>query len=369
MTLRSCLLFLAACAVTACHAADEDKLRLNQIQVIGTHNSYHAGIAPNEAILWKRRRPDLFAALDYRHPSQSAQMSSGVRQIELDIFADARGGLYAHPAGPGLVAAAGLAPDAPFDPDHLMDKPGFKVMHVQDVDYRSVCQPLVACLAEVRGWSRAHPDHLPIFILLETKEKPIELDFPTVQPEPFTDTVFDALDAEIASVFSPGEMVTPDDVRGVHPTLPEAIAKDGWPTLAQSRGKIVLLLDQKAAGPVYLINHPALAGRLIFTNAEPGAADAAFVEQNESDRASIDGLVRQGYLVRTRTDADTAQARANDTRRRDEVLGSGAQILSTDYPMTEPAPTGYVVALPGGAVARCNPVLAPKGCRSDHLRP
>jgi len=66
-----------------------------------------------------------------------------------------------------------------------MEKPGFKVMHVQDVDYRSACEPFTACLAEVRAWSKAHPNHLPVFILVETKQGPLHVDFPTVTPEPF----------------------------------------------------------------------------------------------------------------------------------------------------------------------------------------
>ena len=48
-------------------------------------------------------------------------------------------------------------------------------------------------------------------------------------------------------------------------------------------------------------------------------------------------LVRQGYLIRARTDADTKQARSNDTTLRDAMLASGAQLLSTDYPVNEPA--------------------------------
>ena len=45
----------------------EPNLRLNQIQVIGTHNSYHAGIAPSESELWRQKNPQGFAGLDYRH--------------------------------------------------------------------------------------------------------------------------------------------------------------------------------------------------------------------------------------------------------------------------------------------------------------
>ena len=63
----------------------------------------------------------------------------------------------------------------------------------------------------------------------------------------FTSAIFDALDAEIRSVFRPGEMITPDDVRGDAPTLNAAIRTKGWPTLGQARGKVVFLLDQKHA--------------------------------------------------------------------------------------------------------------------------
>jgi hypothetical protein len=119
-------------------AQSNGDVRINQIQIIGTHNSYHSGFAPSAAKLWQQKNPKVFAGLDYRHPSLTTQFDGGVRQIELDIFADTKGGLYAHPYGETLIAQAGLPADPPFDPQHLMEKPGFKVMHVQDVDYRSV---------------------------------------------------------------------------------------------------------------------------------------------------------------------------------------------------------------------------------------
>ena len=348
-------------------AQKDSGVRLNQIQVIGTHNSYHSGFAPSAAKLWQQKNPKVFAGLDYRHPSLTSQLDGGVRQIEIDVFADTRGGLYAHPYGETLIAQAGLPADPPFDPQHLMDKPGFKVMHVQDVDYRSACQPFTACLAEVRAWSKAHPQHLPIFILVETKRGALHVDFPTVTPEEFTPAIFDDLDREIRSVFSATEMITPDDVRAHFPTLNQAVRADRWPTLTQARGKVVLLMDQKKMGPIYLEGHPSLKGRLLFTNADPGTPDAAFIEQNDAPAASINALVRQGYLVRARADSDTREARTNNTARRDEVLASGAQIISTDYPAAEQAPSGYKVELPGNAVARCNPLLRPKGCADSEL--
>jgi predicted alpha-1,2-mannosidase len=338
-------------------------VQMNQIQVVGTHNSYHAGIAPSEAKVWQRKYAKAYLGLEYKHPSLTAQLDGGARQLELDVYADAKGGRYAHPAGPGMVAAAGLPADAPFDPEALMAKPGFKVMHVQDVDYRSNCQPFTACLAEIRAWSKAHPRHVPIYILVETKQG-VPPGLKLTEPEPFTPAAFDALDAEIRSVFPADEMVTPDDVRGIYATLEEAVLAGNWPSLDSARGKVVFLMDQRPVGPVYLEGHPSLRGRVLFTNAQPGQPDAAFIEKNDGPAGEIAELVRMGYLVRTRTDADTKEARTNDMARRDAMVASGAQILSTDYPAAEPAMWDghYFVALPGAKVARCDPVNAPAGC-------
>jgi hypothetical protein len=347
----------------AAPASDDSTIKINQIQVIGTHNSYHAGLAPSEAKLMRDANPQLFQALEYSHRPLDQQFDAGVRQIELDIYADTEGGRYTHPAGVDAVAAAGLPKDPDFDPAGLMKKPGFKVMHVQEFDVRSTCQQFIACLKVVHAWSQAHPKHVPIFILIETKQEELPAKYHAKSPEKFASAAFDALDAEIRSVFRPNEMITPDQVRGKHATLEEAVLSGAWPTLAQARGKVVFLMDQRPVGPVYLEGHPALRGRLIFTNAVPGQPDAAFTEENEGSLETIAALVRKGYLVRTRTDADTKQARINDTARREIALASGAQFLSTDYPASEPSQwTAYSVSLPGGAVARCNPVNAPPGC-------
>jgi Phosphoinositide phospholipase C, Ca2+-dependent len=346
----------------------DDSVKMNQIQVIGTHNSYHAGLAPSEAQLMMQRNPKVFQALEYRHPPLNQQLSSGVRQIELDVFADSTGGRYADPAGPHNVAAAGLPADPEFDPQGLMRKPGFKVMHAQDIDYRSTCQPLIACLKIVSHWSQAHPLHLPIFILLETKQSDLPPQYHATITEKFTALTFDALDAELRSIFSEKQMITPDQVRGKHQTLEEAILHGDWPTLAHARGKVVFLMDQRTVGPVYLDAHPSLRGRVIFTNAQPGQPDCAFTEENDGAEADIAALVRQGYLVRTRTDADTKQARNNDTTRRDIALASGAQLLSSDYPASEASPwSEYSVSFPDGLVARCNPVNAPATCSSQEF--
>jgi hypothetical protein len=352
-------------------ATDSDaQVRINQIQVVGSHNSYHAGLLPGMRAFLQKKKPDTLRGLDYAHQPLDKQFDGGVRQIELDIFADSKGGSYAHPAGPALEAAAGVPVDTPDENADVMLQPGFKVMHVQDLDQHSTCQPFTACLKVVRDWSKAHPRHLPIYVLVETKQgKPLDIPHATT-PEPFTAATFDELDREIRSVFSADEMITPDDMRGTYATLNQAARAGAWPTLAQARGKVIFLMDQRSAGPLYLEGHPNLRGRVLFTNAAPGEPDAAFTEENDGTEAEIAALVRQGYLVRTRTDADTKEGRSGSTLRRDHAMASGAQILSTDYPKTEPAKwTGYSVSFAGEVMARCNPVARNAACVDADLQP
>jgi len=351
--------------------AEQDKMvKINQIQVIGSHNSYHTGFAPSERKYMEMKNPKALFALDYKHAPLPDQLSGGVRQIEIDVFADAKGGRYAHLPIDDAAVKAGLPADPDFDPQHEMDKPGFKVMHVQGVDQRSTCHTFVRCLTVVREWSKQHPQHVPIFILVESKEDDGKERPDMIKTEPFTPAVFDALDAEIRSVFQPGEYITPDEVRGNLSSLEAAVHAGGWPTLEKARGRVVFLMDQHKHGPIYAQGHPGLKGRILFTNSDPGKLETAFVEQNDGSIDAINALVKQGYLVRTRTDEGTKQARTNDTTRRDLALSSGAQMISTDYPGSEPSEwTGFKVALPDSLVARCNPVNKPEGCVDTLLEP
>ena len=61
-------------------------------------------------------------------------------------------------------------------------------------------------------------------------------------------------------------------------------------------------------------------------------------------------------MVRTRADANTVQARDNDTRQRDQVFASGAQAISTDYCFpAQHFGNDYQVQIAGGV--RCNLLL------------
>jgi hypothetical protein len=147
------------------------------------------------------------------------------------------------------------------------------------------------------------------------------------------------------------------------------VRTNGWPTLGETRGKVLFTLDNGGFRDLYLTGHPSLAGRVMFTPSEPGADDAAFAKLNDpvGDKDAIAAALAANMIVRTRADADTLQARNNDTTDREAALASGAQFVSTDYEEPNPAFSPYVVTIPDGTPARCNPVTAPADCRSTDV--
>ncbi len=118
--------------------------------------------------------------------------------------------------------------------------------------------------------------------------------------------------------------------------------------------RLCAVLDELA--PV--ADNPALAGRAAFVAVPPEHAAAAWMIVNDPvrDFDLIRQLVGRGFLVRTRADANTTEARKNDGSMRDKALASGAQFVSTDYPEPDKRFSDYRVRLRGGVVARANPV-------------
>ena len=356
---------------------DDGCMRLNYVQVLGTHNSYH--VEPRPALLQfiGSLSAEQAAAIEYTHRPLGEQLGElGVRQVELDVYADAGPGQYALPLGQ-LVFPTNPPASDPIRPELLA--PGLKVLHVPDVDFESTCLTLTACLQELEDWSAQHPGHLPVMVQIEAKDDAAPIPpglLPPGLPDPVTPPAFgpgelDALDAEISAVFDADQLITPDDVRGDRATLEDAVLRDGWPTLVETRGRFVFTLDNEGAvRDAYVAGHPSLADRVMFVSAQPGTPEAGFVKVNDplADPELIPSLVAAGYLVRTRADADTVEARVGLTARRDAAIASGAQFVSTDYPEADPAfGTGYLVDLPGDEIARCNPVLSPPGCDPTQL--
>jgi hypothetical protein len=366
---------VAGLAATPAEARPAREVHLNQVQVIGTHNSYKRETSEAEQATYDQlisTPGDYDQYLAYSHASLPVQLAQqDVRGLELDLWPDPQGGLYANPL---VRRRLGLGPL----PDPAWRQPGTKVIHIADFDYDTTCVRFVTCLQQVRDWSAAHPRHVPVLIMLELKgsdQRAVRAG--GVQAPPWDAGALDAVDREIRSVFADDEMITPDDVRRRGLTLEQSVLRRGWPTLRRSRGQVAFLMDNEP-GPIrdaYTAGGPSLQGRVIFTNSRPGQPDAAFIKRNEPrgvNTAQIQALVRAGYLVRTRSDVPLTTVRTGDTTMRDAAFVSGAQLVSTDFPspgMTARYDSDYAARFPDGSTVRCDPVNAPRGCRSGRLEP
>lgn len=301
----------------------DDQLRFNHVQARGTHNSYH--VAPARALV---------ADHAYTHLPLGAQLEvQGVRQFELDV--------------------------------HYRPGEGFHVLHLPLIDPETTCERFVDCLGEVKTWSDAHRDHLPIVIWVEPKD---EADGPASGFVPI-DGHYRELEEEILAVFPQERIIRPDDVRGVHATLPEAIAADGWPTLREARGRVAFaLLDSTEHRDGFLDGDPTLAGRVMFVDADTAADPFAAmfkVDNAEADGELVRALVSGGFMVTSNADSAGGSDEDN-TRKRDATLAAGSHYLSSDVP----APLegrDYWLEIPDGAPARCNPISAPPTCHPEAL--
>ena len=304
-------LFLATNRLTA------EELHLNQIQIIGTHNSYHLRPSRNLLMLPQGK------SLDYGHAPIYQQLDAGVRSLALDIY-----------------------------------KSGdtFRVLHFPGWDERSNCENLKECLGEITRWSDHNPEHIPLIVFIEIKD----LKKRNGDLTPMTTGDVDELEDLLWMTIGEDRLLIPDKVRGTAETLEEAILTHGWPRLNECRGNILLQLNgPKALQDYYADVSPTLAGRSMFVKARPGEPEAAIIISNDPQSSKVNELAIKGYLIRTRADTGVKEPATNDTKNRDAAMASGGHIITTDFPHITPHPkTGYLVRFPGGQAWRKNPLTS-----------
>ena len=296
----------------------DDVLRLNHLQVEGTHNSYH--VQPRADI------PDW----RYTHAPLDEQLESqGVRAFELDTYFDADLGVW-------------------------------EVFHIATLDEETTCATLLECLAAIRHWSDAHVNHHPIFIQIEPKD---------FFDEANNDDVMAAMEDEIRFVFPEELIVTPDFVRGEGASLREVVTTTGWPTLGEVRGRVLFFLNCAREWCVHYANRgTGLEGRLIFADAnadDPWAAVRILNGGGAAARAAVEA----GFIVRSRAISMPAALEQTGEQLDTElasVLATGAHIVSTDVPIAREDVARFV-EMPGGNPSRCNPVTAPVECTAAAL--
>lgn len=288
----------------------DERVRVNQIQVRGSHNSYH--VAPIVPFHPSHR---------YTHAPLDVQLGlQRVRALELDVH-------------------------------WSLGNREVQVYHLGLIDQTTTCFRFRDCLGLVAAWSDAHPDHLPVFLWIEAKDEFDRWKFETLEP----------VDRDLRDVL--GErLLAPDEVQGPYETLRRAIELRGWPTLAEARGRILAILinsgDEHARR--YTRDFTTLAGRAMFASAErdqftaPWAAVSGAGGDAAADALALGLLLARNTCSASETDEDCAAELA-------DALASGAHCLKDDFPAPVPG-RSYFLDFPGGALARCNPVTADGAC-------
>lgn len=304
----------------------DDIIRINQIQVKGTHNSYH--VATDVTPL---------PQLEYTHKPLDVQLEEqGVRQFEIDVT--------------------------------WSEEKGFIVIHDELFDPGTTCEYFTECMQLMKNWSVKHPGHHILFFLIEPKDDNAEVKFDNQQ-----------LEAEMLEVWGREHILTPDDLRGEAATLKEAILTNGWPTLGETRDKVMFILfDSGEHKTSQLEDHPNLEDRVMFVRSSAPNLESDWAETADDtavyftldhpveDADKIKKAVESGFLVRTRADANVYEPRNEDYSRQEQALKGGAQLISTDFP-EKTENFDYMFTIEDGNPSRCNPLNAPSGCTSEAI--
>ena len=306
-------LLLSVFVMMILSGCDDHSMTINQLQFVGSHNSYKLAMDIDMVTVLTERSPEAVESLDYSHLPIPDQLDMGLRKLELDVFFDAKTNMLS-------------------------------VGHVQQIDMNSSCSPLISCFNQILAWSKINPTHVPIWISFNAKDQVID-GLPV--PDSFSDQALALLDTQIEQSFE-GKLIWPKDVVGLN-----------WPRIDQAWGKFLFVLDEAGLKQErYLIDWDS---RPMFTTVEPPHPAAAILIVNDpvKNQTSIRDLVDRGYMVRTRADADTREARFNETGRKLAAMSSGAQAISTDYYVPS---THFDSAYQLEPFIRCNPINTSSLC-------
>lgn len=299
-----------------------DNVKINEIAVLGTHNSYQLlANLPNRLLM--KFRSDITLGkkankMNFEMDTLTMQLEYGVRNLELDI--------------------------------QVTDKEGeidLSVIHKPIIDNVSSAQDFATALREVVLWSDNNPGHLPVYLLIEPKNESLEL----LDMVDFSVEYSDEMDKTIKEALG-DKLLTPKAAMGDFDSFEQMRKADAWPTLKEAAGKIIVLLHPCDATEDYVSLDPTLSSQAMFPMLNFEDIDkpyASFVLDNEPDEAIENNKKTVGeynLMVRTRADSypyfsDERYALADDC---------ASHIITTDYPPRSVREADHTYSFDGYAV-------------------
>ena len=307
---------------------DPNALRINHLQMRATVNSYH-DIDHNVD-------PELMGYVHLPLDEQAAEQ--GIRVFDFDFVPDPNG-LFLDPSVTDLL-----------------------------LDNENHCGDWLRCLYQLDDWMDAHPEH-PLVVVLVAEAmlfaNPAIMHFQ-----------LDDIERQAVTALGRERLLTPADVRRGHPDLRTAIQARGWPTVEATRGKAMLVLNDRGLprtfylleggqdptdrllfqiGDPALADHPDAGDEVIFTF-EPNLDEEDFpwfFETDPADLPRIEELAASGYLV---------HAISDDPEMLANLRAAGTHFVGTRFPdRLDPIPVD------GPTV--CNPISRPIDCNPEEIEP
>lgn len=299
--------------------AFSEGVKINEIAVIGTHNSYQLLATPQKRAL-ENVRSFLSSGKkggnrNFEMDTYTEQLERGVRNLEIDI--------------------------------ETVDNEGdisFITTHNPITDNASSAYDFAKGLEEIAMWSDNNPGHLPVYLLVEPKGK-----VPAVNKlKNFSFEYALELDKVLRKVLG-NRLLTPKQIMGGYGSLEEMRMADDWPTLKESAGKIIVLLHPCGVTQDYIdvdksITTQAMLPVLGFE--EIDKSYASFILDNEPEVAMENNkktVHENNLMVRTR--ADNYPDFSNE--RYSLVENCGSHIITTDYPPRIVRPYDHVYDFDG----------------------
>ncbi len=299
-------------------------VKFNEVAFLGTHNSYKSGATQEYKKLYDALDVVTFGivskeTVDFSADTLTQQLEAGIRNLEIDIE-----------------TVAG-------------DEISFAVSHMPYLDNVSNCYDLKGALEEVKLWSVNNPGHLPVSIIIEPKR----MVPPIGGMRGFNLSYANALDALVREVM--GEvLLTPADMMGDYASFKEMREADGWLSLGDTMGKVLVLLHDCSATDKFIKQDITVKSRAMFPVLrynDRNESYTSFILDNEPDAAlrhQQENINENNLIVRTRADSFP-----NFSDERYELIAQcSSQIISSDYvPKTGETPyhtfsfEGYTVKL------------------------
>lgn len=284
--------------------AKSDGIRMNEIVVLGTHNSYQfKATAPKRALMRTLQIISLGAVENkaiFEMDTFTEQLEQGVRNLEIDIETV----------------------------DNKKDI-SFTVTHDPVLDNVSSAYNLEKALEEVLLWSENNPGHLPVYLLIEPKDN-----VPSINNMKNFNVKY-ALELDNLLYNTLGDkLFTPEQVMGDFDNFETMRNADSWPTLEKSLEKIIVLLHPCEVTEDYIDVDPTIKTQKMFPMLRFDNIDkpyASFILENDPATATINKektVKENNLMVRTRADdyPDFSDERYAATK------NCGSHIITTDYP-------------------------------------